>query len=240
MSTLLSLAYPLSRSSVERLYRGRQSHPNPLGLTRSKSETYPGNGLCQTHLSYLQCFQDVSLAKGAFFSNGCCPNFDVRAALVAAQMTELTRNGRPQGPPVRRIQDTIHSAATPVEPEHRGNRGLNSDVPARRHERSRRARPLSFSRWRPGEPSFDPRRPAPWPQALAYMDGLPWRKTPENTQKNIHTPKAEMLSGISDLSQKWGLDPKPECPLESTKVGLHRMHERRRFWSKYAWEQWKS
>jgi hypothetical protein len=199
MLTLLSLACPVSKPSPERSYRARQSHPKPLGVTRSKSAIYPRNRLRQSHFSYLKCFQYVSPSKGAFLSRK-------RVACVQAV-----------------------PAATPVEPEHRGNRGLNSDVPARRHERSRRARPPSFSRWRPGEPSFDPRRPAPSPQALAYMDGLAWRKTPENTQKNIHTRKARISGGINNLSQKRGLHRKPECPLESIKGGLHRMRQRRRF-----------
>jgi hypothetical protein len=47
--------------------------------------------------------------------------------------------------------------------------------------------------------------------------------------KNIHTPKARMFIRINELSQKWGLDRKPECPLGSTKGGLHRMHERCKF-----------
>ena len=68
MSMLLSLAHPVSRSSLERLYRARQSHPNPLSLTSPESAIYAGNGPRQSHFSYLQCFQGVSLEKRAFFS----------------------------------------------------------------------------------------------------------------------------------------------------------------------------
>ena len=68
MSTLLSPACRASKSSLERLYRARQSHPNPLALTRPKSVIYPQTDPRQTHLSYLQCFQYVSLEKGAFSS----------------------------------------------------------------------------------------------------------------------------------------------------------------------------
>jgi len=45
----------------------------------------------------------------------------------------------------------------------------------------------------------------------------------ENTQKTS-TPKAGMSHGISNMSQKRGLERKLECPLESTKLGLHPMH----------------
>ncbi|HEV2425954.1 MAG TPA: hypothetical protein VGZ29_14085 [Terriglobia bacterium] len=41
------------------------------------------------------------------------------------------------------------------------------------------------------------------------------RKTPKNA-KNIHATKAGMSHGISGVGQKWGLDRKPECPLETT------------------------
>ena len=68
MFTLLSLARPVSRSSLERLYRARQSHPNPLHLSLTQSEIYRGNGVCQSHLSYLKCFQHLSPEKGGFFS----------------------------------------------------------------------------------------------------------------------------------------------------------------------------
>ena len=53
--------------------------------------------------------------------------------------------------------------------------------------------------------------------------GLPVAKIPENTQKTS-TSKAGMSHGINNMSQKGGLDRKLECPLESTKLGLHRMH----------------
>ena len=58
-------------------------------------------------------------------------------------------------------------------------------------------------------------------------------KTPENA-KNIHAAKAGMSHRISKISQKWGLDRKPECPLKSIKRGLHLEHESCRFGRKYC------
>ena len=68
MAAGLSLARRVSAPSLERSYRGRQSHPNPLGLTLSRSATYLGNRPSQTHCSYLDYFQHVSLVKGPDFS----------------------------------------------------------------------------------------------------------------------------------------------------------------------------
>lgn len=46
----------------------RQSQPNPLCLKPITSAGYPRNGLCQTQLAYLACFQQLSLEKGRLFS----------------------------------------------------------------------------------------------------------------------------------------------------------------------------
>ena len=39
------------------------------------------------------------------------------------------------------------------------------------------------------------------------------------TLKNIQTPKAGMSQEINSIGQKGGLEPKPECPLNSNKGG---------------------
>ena len=45
---------------------------------------------------------------------------------------------------------------------------------------------------------------------------------PENTERHPRS-KAGMSHGINNMSQKGGLERKLECPLESTKSGLHGM-----------------
>ena len=52
-------------------------------------------------------------------------------------------------------------------------------------------------------------------------------------RKNIHGAKAPMSHGIINLSQKLGLDRKPECPLKSIKRGLHRTYEKCQFESAF-------
>jgi len=171
MLTLLSLGCPVSRSSLERSYRGCQSHPNPLGLTGPESDIYPRNRQRQTHFSYLKCFQDLSLAKGAFFSKKIVKC--VQAVPIGPVETEDRHAVRPD----RHCAALRNNCTKPVNPM-----GLT----------------------------------------LSSRGGR------ENA-KNIHTPKARMSHGISEISQKWGLDRKPECPLGSTKGGLHRRRERRVF-----------
>ena len=62
----------------------------------------------------------------------------------------------------------------------------------------------------------------------APLDGVRLKKHPH--------PKAGMSHGINNISQKGGLHPKLECPLDSTKGGLHRKRERCRFLPKCCLE----
>ena len=85
----------------------------------------------------------------------------------------------------------------------------------------------SLARWRRGD-----RKPGATPKpcgALAVGSLYKWApapaQMPENRKKHPR-PKAGMSHGINNMSPKWGLERKLECPLESAKQGLHRKRGR--------------
>ena len=77
-----------------------------------------------------------------------------------------------------------------------------------------------------GRPEIADRQP---PRGSSRGSRVPGSLIAQGTQKNT-PPKLGMSRRINDISQKRGLDPKLECPLQSTKRGLHRGSQRRRFW----------
>ena len=87
-----------------------QSHPKPLGLTSLKSEAYPRNGSCQSHLSYLQLFQCVSPSKGAYFSK------KIVECVQAVPVGRREPEQRPAVPVNRRRTPLCNNCTKPVKP----------------------------------------------------------------------------------------------------------------------------
>jgi len=126
MSTLLSLAYPVSTLSLERSCRARRSHPNPLGLTGSR------NGPRQSHFSYLKLFHDLSLAKGAYFSK------KIVACLRAVPATPVETEDRHAMPSDRHRTPLRNNCTKPVNPL-----GLTVVVPGEGQKRKNHPHPQS-------------------------------------------------------------------------------------------------
>lgn len=77
-------------------HRPRQSHPNPLTLSRTVSVGYPRSRLRQTHCAYLTCFQRLSFEKAPFFDLKLVEALDLTAPWPPA--ARRRRRGHMAGP----------------------------------------------------------------------------------------------------------------------------------------------
>jgi hypothetical protein len=83
---------------------------NPFGLTRPKSAIYPRNGPRQSQLSYLQCFQGLSLENGAFLDR------KLIACVLVASPRRLEPESRHAVPPDRHRTPQRNNCTKPVSP----------------------------------------------------------------------------------------------------------------------------